>query len=214
MAGISIGSAVLGGIGSNRAARQREQAIGTAQQAADEGYRRADELMVPRADQEQDAMALVNELLGLTDGGSPDYSRFRDSPGYQFQQDEQARMVERSAAARGNLLSGNTAAELQERSQGLADSTFQNYLMTLLGLSTQGVDRTRAGIAIDRGTTFGDYAVGRGEARASGIEGTTNALLGGFQSGAGLYGQVQAQNNLRLPPAPKPVAPRSSAYGK
>lgn len=71
-------------------------------------------------------------LYDLILGG--DYSQFQESPGYQFAQDEAQKATERSAAARGGLVSGRTLKELDERSQQVANQQFQNYLGNLGGL--------------------------------------------------------------------------------
>lgn len=79
-----------------------------------------------------------NTLQRLSDlllGG--DMSGFQASPGYQFRQDEAQKAVERSAAARGGLVSGRTLKELQERSQGLASQEYGNYMNRLSGLLGQ-----------------------------------------------------------------------------
>lgn len=46
-------------------------------------------------------------------------------PGYQWRQDQAQQAIERSAAARGNVLGGGTLRDLQDRSQGLASQEYQ-----------------------------------------------------------------------------------------
>jgi len=53
---------------------------------------------------------------------------FKESPGYKYRMDQANKAVERSAAARGNVLSGQTLSVLQEQSQGMASSEYQNFI--------------------------------------------------------------------------------------
>lgn len=55
------------------------------------------------------------------------------TPGYQFQQQQGQLAIQNSAAARGGLLSGNTMQALDQYSQGLADSTYQQTYQNALG---------------------------------------------------------------------------------
>ncbi|KKK74367.1 hypothetical protein LCGC14_2884500, partial [marine sediment metagenome] len=57
-------------------------------------------------------------------GSAPDYSAFYKSPGYDFRFQEGTRAIDRSAAARGQLMSGGIVRELTRYGQGLASSEF------------------------------------------------------------------------------------------
>lgn len=194
-AGIKIGASLLGGLfgssAAKRAARARMQAYNSAIDTTGRAFDQAQEFLDPRLEQEGMAMDRVNALMGLTDE-SFDFEGFRETPGYQFQQDEARRQIERSAAARGGLASGNTLAALLDRSQGIADSTFQNYLRQVMDLQNQGTDRLSAGMMVDRGNRIADLELGRGGVRASGIEDSANQhlnMLGGITEGVGgLFG--------------------------
>ena len=66
-------------------------------------------------------IAQIQSQIDASSGGAvPDYSAFFQSPGYQFRQDEGIRAIDRSASARGQLMSGGTLRELQRYGQGLA----------------------------------------------------------------------------------------------
>ncbi len=54
--------------------------------------------------------------------------KFTTSPGYTFQLSEGKKAVERSASARGNVLSGATLKGLEKYSQGVASGVYQNFL--------------------------------------------------------------------------------------
>lgn len=72
----------------------------------------------------QATTSLSAQLPQLTSRFSLD--QFNTDPSYQFLQDESAKAVERSAAARGNLLAPSTAKALQDRSQALASTEYGN----------------------------------------------------------------------------------------
>lgn len=56
---------------------------------------------------------------------APTAEQASQTPGYQFQLNEGLKALQNSAAAKGNLLSGNTAEALDQYSQGLASSNYQ-----------------------------------------------------------------------------------------
>jgi hypothetical protein len=201
-AGVSIGTSVFGGImgskSEKKAAAQRAAAIKAATEQQTASYRESQEFLEPRAQQEQAAMGRVTNLLGL-DGEAPDFSTFTDSPGYEFQREQGQQAIERSAAARGGLQSGNTLAAAAEYGQGLADSTFQNYLAQVMQLQNQGVDTNQANLATNYGVNVGNLLTGAGEARASGTVGSTNALVGGLKSASDAFSGAWGSRG----PAPK-----------
>lgn len=61
-------------------------------------------------------------------------SSFTTTPGYDFTRDEALKAVERSAAGRGILNSGNTLTALQDRASNLANQEYTNWLSALGGL--------------------------------------------------------------------------------
>jgi hypothetical protein len=85
----------------------------------------------------QSGTAGLGQLQQLAMGqGVPEF--LATNPAYQFRQQEAQRALERSAAARGGLLSGQFAKALQERSQGLASEEFGNAFNRLSGLVGMG----------------------------------------------------------------------------
>ena len=123
-------------------------------------------------------------------GGSPDYSAFYQSPGYQFRLDEGTRAVERSAAAKGKLMSGGLARELTSYGQGLASSEFNSYanrLASMAGLgqtATQYTGQLGASAAGQYGQTsaqLGQTIMSGGQAQASGYVGSSNAMMQGYE---------------------------------
>lgn len=85
----------------------------------------------------QAGTAGLGQLQQLAMGqGVPEF--LATNPAYQFRQQEAQKALERSAAARGGLLSGQFAKALQERSQGLASQEFGNAFNRLAGVVGMG----------------------------------------------------------------------------
>lgn len=126
---------------------------------------------------------------GNTPAG-PDYSAFYQSPDYQFRLNEGLNAVQNSAAARGGLYSGNAFRGINEFAQGSAANEFGNYVNRQLALAGMGqAATTQAGnAALTTGANIGNLLVNQGNARASGIVGQTNAITGGINDLASLYG--------------------------
>ena len=140
---------------------------------------------------------LEGQIATTMEGGdAPDYSAFFKSPGYEFRLEEGTRAIDRSASARGQLMSGGTLRELQRYGQGLASSEFGNYANRLSALAGIGQTANQQGIAAGAaaggqvGTSaanIGQSIMAGGTAQASGIVGANNAWQQGF---GGAVGQV------------------------
>jgi hypothetical protein len=113
----------------------------------------------------------------------------RATPGYQFQVGEGTKAIERSAAAKGGLLSGAAGKALTTYSQGVADQTYNNYLSNLM--SVAGLGQNSANTTTSAGTSYANAAsnnlLSAGNAKASGYINSANALTGGISSGMNNY---------------------------
>lgn len=124
----------------------------------------------------------------------PDYSAFFKSPDYNFRLKEGLSAVQNSAAAEGGLYSGNALRGITDYGQGLASSSFNDYVknqLALAGIGTGATSQAGQG-ALATGANIGNLLVDQGNARASGILGQTNSwsnlinqlgLLGGYKFG-------------------------------
>jgi hypothetical protein len=115
--------------------------------------------------------------------------QFQQDPGYAFRQAEGMKALERSAAARGNLLSGSTLKGVQRFGQDLASQEYQNAfnryqveraarlnpLQSLMG-SGQSAANVMTGAAGQMGQNEASNLYNAGQARASGYVGSANAL--------------------------------------
>lgn len=183
----------------------------------------------------------VNELarqLGVAgDRGSAGYgsltkdydpSTFAADPGYGFRMAEGQKALERSAAARGGLLSGSAMKGTLNYAQGLASQEYQNafnrytaqrdtrYNM-LRGLTDVGAGAagSMVGAAGAAGANTAAAQQARGEATASGYIGAANAITGGV-SNLSSYLQNKPLNdmlaNYYKPTAAAPTPGYGSLY--
>jgi hypothetical protein len=128
--------------------------------------------------------------------------QFEQDPGYAFRQAEGMKALERSAAARGNLLSGSTMKGIQRFGQDLASQEYGNAfnryqiertarlnpLQSLMG-SGQSAANTMTSAAGNFGQSSANNIMNAGQARASGYVGSGNALAGAL----GSIGQAAVQ---------------------
>jgi len=155
------------------------------------------------------------------DRNSPDFGKyardfgmqdFQQDPGYEFRMSEGMKALERSAAARGNLLSGSMLKGIQRYGQDLGSQEYQNAynryqinrsnqlnpLQSLMGAG-QSSANTLTSAAGQMGEGISQAINNGGAARASGYIGQANALSGalnGISNAAMQYPQMQAQNNF------------------
>ncbi len=227
VAAAMLGSAALGAISSNRAAKAQERAAGQAADLARSEYQQTREDQAPFRAGGLTAQNRLMTLLGIGGGSSdnglsidpnsPDYGRygrdfgmsdFQTDPGYAFRLSQGAKALERSAAARGGLISGNTGGALQQFGQGIGSEEYQrafdryqvnrsnqlNPLQSLMGAgqsATNFVGSAGQNYASNAGNAYGAGA----QARASGYMGMANAFGGGVGQYMG-YQQNQATNSL------------------
>lgn len=110
-----------------------------AQQLIERQVQKLPELLaVPTIDEQAELQTLKGSFVGekITSTENPDrqataLETLRATPGFQFAMEEGLKATERSAAAKGGLLSGATQKSLTEFGQGLADQQFQQTLENL-----------------------------------------------------------------------------------
>jgi hypothetical protein len=127
-------------------------------------------------------------------GAASKFADFYASPDYQLAFTEGQDAIEGSAAARGGLLSGNTAKAITAFGQDLATSTFGNYRGALQNLAGTGQQATQtinqAGQNYANNFSNNAFAVGNANAQSAMNIGNTIGGAAGF--GLGILGQ---QNN-------------------
>ena len=219
--GAIIGSAIIGSSASGKAANAQQQAAAQASDVQRDIFERQTELQAPFREAGLAGQNRLLELLGIGGtAGAPGYGKyasaeftpekFQTDPGYAFRMSEGMKALERSAAARGGLLSGATLRGTQRYGQDLASQEYQNafnrYQAERAGTlnpyqALAGSAQTSANVlgqqAGQLGQSLGSNIIGSGNAQASGYMGQANAIAGGLGQGVNFY-QNQALLN-RLP---------------
>ena len=203
-AAASVGGGLIARSGAKKAARAQEQAAQRAEATQREFFNRQIELQEPFRQAGMSAQQQLMQLLGIGgDASMPEYGSmarpfgqqdFEQDPGYAFRQAEGMRALERSAAARGGLMSGNTMRGIQRFGQDLASQEYGNAfnrfqieraarlnpLQSMMG-SGQSAANVMTGATGQAGSNIGQMQLGAGQARASGYVGQANALAGALQ---------------------------------
>jgi hypothetical protein len=202
VAGATIGSAVIGAASSRSAAKAQAGAADRAADLQQEQFERQVELQAPFREAGVRALPELEAASRYTPFGM---DQFRADPGYAFRMSEGMKGLERSAAARGGLLSGSMLKGIQRFGQDLGSQEYMNAfnryqternarlnpLQSLAGMSQTATNQLGAAgqnYATNAGNAFG----AAGQARASGYMGTANAISGGV----GQYLNYQQGNNL------------------
>jgi hypothetical protein len=150
----------------------------------------------------------------VVDPNSPDYGKyardfgaadFQADPGYAFRLSEGQKALDRSAAARGGLISGGALKAATRFGQDMGSQEFQNAynryqtnrsnqlnpLQSLMGAGQTSTNFLgQAGAA--NAANVGNYMTGGAAAQAAGQVGSANAITGGINS----YLNYNQSNNL------------------
>ena len=126
-----------------------------AQQSMQEGQQGAEQILGQTAQQGQTA---ANMQAALTDPNSG--ASYVQSPAAKYQMEQMQRAVERSAATRGSLGSGNTLRALQENAAGIASQDAQNQFNNLGAVADRGallqgrIADLRSSLGLNQGRLF------------------------------------------------------------
>lgn len=215
-------TSLVGGISkknaAKRAARQQEEALLKAQGQMRETYAQQRELQDPYLRAGATGQNELMRLLGLGgDAASAGYgsmaqpfgmNQFQADPGYAFRLSEGMKAMDRSAAARGGLISGAALKAGQRYGQEMGSQEYQNafnryqterearlnplYRITGAGQQAAG---TLGGYAGQYGENMSNLLTGVGNVKAAGTIGASNALWGGIGNAATAVDQ-QMQNAM------------------
>ena len=216
-------AAVAGGAmaasGAKKASRAQVQAAQDANAAQERMFQKQIELQEPFRQGGMTAQQEIMQLLGIGgDKTAAGYGslgkafgaeQFQQDPGYAFRQAEGMKALERSAAARGNLMSGSTMKGIQRFGQDLASQEYQNAfnryqteraaklnpLQSLMG-SGQSAANVLTGAAGQMGQNEASNIYNAGQARASGYIGQANALSGALGQIGSIASQIPMQNAM------------------
>lgn len=241
VAAASLGGAVISSKASSKASKAQVQAAQDANAAQERMFAEQNKLQEPFRQGGLTAQNQLMQLLGIGgDQNAAGYgsmgkafgaSDFQQDPGYAFRQSEGMKALERSAAARGNLLSGSTLKGVQRFGQDLASQEYQNAfnryqteraaklnpLQSLMG-SGQSAANVLTSAAGQMGQNEASNLYNAGQARASGYIGQANALtnalgqIGGYASAAPMNNAIMKYYN-RQPAAGSNSMPGGGGQG-
>jgi hypothetical protein len=220
--GIAAAGSIIGGVSGAKASKQ---AAGTQAAAADRAaelqyqqFQEQKELQAPFREAGLTSQNRLLDYLGLSPGASGKYARdfsmadFQQDPGYGFRLSEGMKALDRTAAARGGLLSGSTLKGAQRFGQDLASQEYQNAfnryqvnrsnqinpLQSLMG-SGQSATNVLGTAGQNYANQAGEAYMGAGNARASGYIGSANALSNAFGGVTNAFTNYNLMNALNRP---------------
>jgi len=145
-AGASLGASIGGALQGSAAAGEQAQAIEAAGQQAAQSTQQAADIQRQIFERQvalqepwrQAGVTALNQLVPLSTTYQPfGMQQFQQDPGYGFRMAEGMKALERSAAARGGLLSGAQMKGVQRYGQDLASQEYQN------AFNRYGIERER-----------------------------------------------------------------------
>jgi hypothetical protein len=217
-----VGSSLIGSSASKKAASTQADAANRAADLQMQQFERQVELQEPWR---QAGITALNKLTPLATEYTPfGMEQFQQDPGYAFRMQEGMKALERSAAARGGLLSGGMLRGAQRYGQDLASQEYMNAfnryqaernarlnpLQSLAGVgqtATNQLGQAGQAMASNVGQAMGAAA----QARASGYVGGANALAQGLGTYLN-YQQGQNYLNARFPQQAAPITDYSYSY--
>jgi len=211
-----IPAAIFGSslLGANAASKAADTQAGAADRAAELQYKMYLENVQRQQPFLEAGVGALNKLTAAADYKPFGMDQFKADPGYAFRLSEGQKALERSAAARGGLISG---AALKAATRYGEDMGSQEYTNAFNRYQTERAAtlnplQSLAGVGMTTANTLGSagqsYGAGAGEAyqnaanaRASGYVGGANALTSGLGSYLN-YSQGQDYLNRLRPPTP------------
>jgi len=223
VAGAVVGSSVIGGVLSSNAASDAAQTqADAANRAADLQYKQFQEQQAtqkPFLEAGYKGENRLLDLLGLSDNtGAQGYGSaaknfsmadYQADPGYAFRLSEGLNALDRTAAARGGMLSGAALKGATRYGQDMASQEYQNaynryqtnranILNPLQSLAGQGqtTANTLGNASQNYATNAGNAYMNAGNAAASGYVGSANAWNNALGGATNYFTQQQMMNRM------------------
>lgn len=191
---MSVVSGIVGAIAGKKGADSQAKAARRASDVSERMFETSREDFAPFREAGTNALAALQFETGL--GPRPkSYGGYKATEAYSFRRAEGQRALERSAAARGGLMSGATLKETARFSQGIAAQEYDNYLARLGGIAGVGQSATAAtgALGAQSANVQGNALMQAGNARASGYQAIGQGVQQGIQGAGQLYGFGRGQ---------------------
>lgn len=202
VASATVASSLIGANASSSAANTQAK---SARYAADLQQKQYDQTREDQMPWLEAGRGALNKLIPMSDYTKFGMDQFQADPGYAFRLSEGQKALDRSAAARGGLISGAALKAAQRYGQDMGSQEYQNAfnryqserasqlapLQSLAGIGqTTAANLGNAGAA--NAQAIGSYLTGGAAAQAAGSVGAANAISGGL----GSYMNYSSSNNL------------------
>ena len=214
VAGNVVGG-LLGGKAAKSAANTQAASADRATELQREMYEKNIELNAPFREAGLSAQNKLLDYLGLSAGAGGKYAKdfsmqdFQQDPGYAFRMAEGMKALDRTAAARGGMLSGAALRGATRYGQEMGSQEYTNafnryqtnranQLNPLQSL--MGGGQTAAGQVANAGQNYANQAgqnyMNAGNARASGYVGAANSWTNAIGNAYNQYNQNQMMNRI------------------
>jgi hypothetical protein len=202
VAGAVVGSSLIGASAARGGASSQANAANRAAELQQQQYEQTRQDQMPFREA---GVRALNKLEGASDYTPFGMQQFQQDPGYGFRLSEGQKALDRSAAARGGLISGGALKAAQRYGQDMGSQEYTNAFnryqterQARLGplQSLAGVGQTSVNQLGQAGQNYasnvGNLMTGGAAAQAAGGVGAANAIT----SGLGTYMNYNQGNNL------------------
>ena len=202
VAGAVVVSSAIGANAASGAASKQSAAADRAAELSNEQYQQTRQDQMPFREAGVRALGKLETASDYTPFGM---QQFQQDPGYAFRLSEGQKALDRSAAARGGLISGNALKAATRFGQEMGSQEYTNAfnryqternarLNPLQSLAGVGQSSTNflGQAGAQNANAMGSYMTGGAAAQAAGQVGTANAI----NSGLGTYMNYSQGNNL------------------
>jgi hypothetical protein len=214
VAGNVVGG-LLGGKAAKSAANTQAASADRATELQREMYEKNIELNAPFREAGLSAQNRLLDYLGLSEGAGGKYAKdfsmadFQQDPGYAFRLSEGMKALDRTAAARGGMLSGAALRGATRYGQEMGSQEYTNAfnryqtnranqlnpLQSLMGAGQTAAGNV-AGAGQNYATNAGQNYMNAGNARASGYVGSANAWSNAIGNAYNQYNQNQLMDRI------------------
>jgi len=144
-----VGGSIVGGVLANKGAKEQGDAAADAADAQSKVqwnmYKKNREDMAPWREAGERSLSDLERVQGTYEGAVMDPSQYKQSPGYNWLEQQGRESINRQSAAQGQFGSGRHQKDLTQYGQGLALQDYQGYLGRLESLMNRYAGTSQVG---------------------------------------------------------------------
>lgn len=211
----NVAGAIIGGNAAKKAANTQAASADRATELQKQMFDKQIELQAPFREAGLSAQNKLLDYMGLTPNAGGKYTKdfsmadFQQDPGYAFRMSEGLKALDRTAAARGGMLSGAALRGATRYGQDMASQEYTNAfnryqtnrsnqlnpLQSLMGSGQTAANQVGAA-GQNYANQAGQNYMNAGNARASGYVGSANAWSNAIGNAYNQYNQNQMMNQM------------------